>query len=56
MIMNFRVWGGGGGGGGGKWSRMAIAISQLLASLEPCFYARSIARMAPSRLTEKTFY
>ena len=25
---------------------MGIAISQVLASLEPCFYARSIVRMA----------
>ena len=33
--------------------KMSIAISQVLASLEPCFYARSIVRMALRRLTEK---
>ena len=32
---------------------MSIAISQVLASLEPCFYARSIVRMAVKRLTKK---
>ena len=32
---------------------MGTAISQVLASLEPCFYARSIVRMALKRLTEK---
>ena len=32
---------------------MGIAISQLLASLEPCFYARTIFRIALRRLTEK---
>ena len=33
--------------------KVGIAISQVLASLEPCFYARSIVRMALRRLTEK---
>ena len=32
-----------------------LAISQVLASLEPYSYARSIVRMALRRLTEKTF-
>ena len=32
---------------------MGTAFSQVLASLEPCFYARSILRMALKRLTEK---
>ena len=32
---------------------MGIAIFQILASLEPCCYARSIVRMALGRLTEK---
>ena len=32
---------------------MGIAITQVLASLEPCFYAQSIVRMALRRLTEK---
>ena len=36
---------------GGK---MGIAISRVLAFLEPCFYALSIVRMAPRRLNEKT--
>ena len=31
---------------------MGIAISQVLASLEPCFYARFIVRMALRRSTE----
>ena len=30
-------------------------ISQVPTSLEPCFYARSIVRMALRRLTEKHF-
>ena len=34
---------------------MGIDISQVLVSLEPCFYARSIVRMAMKILTEKTF-
>ena len=34
---------------------MGIAMSRVLASLEPCFYARSIARMALRTLTEKHF-
>ena len=37
---------------GGK---MGIGISEVLASLEPCFYVRSVVRMAPRRLTEKAF-
>ena len=36
-------------------SEMRIAISQVLASLEPSFYERSYVRMALERLTEKTF-
>ena len=32
---------------------MSIAISQLLASMGPCFYVPSIVRMAIKRLTEK---
>ena len=32
---------------------MGIAISQVLATLEPCFYARFIVKMALRRLTEK---
>ena len=32
---------------------MDIANSQLIASLKPCFYARSIVMKAPRRLTEK---
>ena len=32
---------------------MGIAISQVLASFEPCFYAQSIVMMALRRLTEK---
>ena len=32
---------------------MGIAISQVLASLEHCFYVRFIVRMALRRLTEK---
>ena len=35
---------------GGK---MSVAISQVPASLESCFYARFIVRMALRRLTEK---
>ena len=42
-----RVCGGGRGGG------MGIAISQVLASLGPYFFMRSIVRMALRRLTEK---
>ena len=34
---------------------MGIAMSQVLASLKPCLYARSIARMALRTLTEKHF-
>ena len=37
----------------GTLGKMGIAISQVLASLEPCSYARSIVRMALRRLTEK---
>ena len=32
---------------------MGITISQVLASLEPCFYTRSVVRIALTRLTEK---
>ena len=32
---------------------MGVAISQVLASLEPCFYVRSIVRMVLRRSTEK---
>ena len=32
---------------------MSIAISQVLASLEPCLYARSIVRRALKRLIGK---
>ena len=32
---------------------MDITNSQLIASLKPCFYARSIVMIAPRRLTEK---
>ena len=32
---------------------MGIAMFRVLASLEPCFYARYIVRMALRRLTEK---
>ena len=32
---------------------MGILGVKVLASLEPCFYARSIVRMALRRLTEK---
>ena len=32
---------------------MGIAISQIFASLEPCFYARSTVRMALRKLAEK---
>ena len=32
---------------------MDIVISQVLVSLEPCFYARSIVKKAPRRLTEE---
>ena len=32
---------------------MGTAISQVLASLEPCFYAKSIVRVALRRLSEK---
>ena len=38
-----------------RWDKMGIAIAQVLASssLEPCFYARLIVRIALRRLTEK---
>ena len=35
--------------------KMDVAIFHVLASLEPCFYAGSIVRMAIRRLTEKIF-
>ena len=33
--------------------KMGIAISQVFASLEPCFHARFLVRMAIRRLTKK---
>ena len=33
--------------------KMGMAVSQVLASLEPCFYARSVIRIALKRLTEE---
>ena len=41
---------------GYPWGKIDLGISQVLASLEPCFYARCIARMAPKKLTGKTFF
>ena len=38
---------------GYHWAKMDIAVSQVFASFTPCFYARSIIRMALRRLTEK---
>ena len=35
--------------------KIGTDIFQILGSLEPCFYVRSIARMALRRLTEETF-
>ena len=40
---------------GYPWGKIDIAISQVLAFLEPCFYAQCIVRMALKRLTGKTF-
>ena len=33
--------------------KAGTVISQVLASLDPCFYTRSIVRMASRKLTEK---
>ena len=41
---------------GYPWGTIDIAISKVLASLEPCFYARCIVRMVLKRLTGKTFF
>ena len=35
--------------------KMGLDISQVFASLEPCFYVRSIIRTALKRLPEKHF-
>ena len=36
--------------------KIDVVISEALASLEACFYARCIVRMALKRFTEKTFF
>ena len=41
---------------GYPWGKIDIAISQVLASFEPYFYARCIVRMALKGLTGKTFF
>ena len=41
---------------GYPWGKIDVAISEVLASLQPCFYARCIVRMALKGLTGKTFF